>query len=46
MGLAKGGTLDNAIVVSGNKILNQGGLRYKDEFVKHKILDCIGDLFC
>jgi len=45
MGLAKGGTLDNAIVVSGNKILNQGGLRYKDEFVKHKILDCIGDLY-
>ena len=45
MGLAKGGTLDNAIVVSGNKILNQGGLRYEDEFVKHKILDCIGDLY-
>jgi len=45
MGLARGGTLDNAIVVSGNRILNQGGLRYKDEFVKHKILDCIGDLY-
>lgn len=45
MGLAKGGTLDNAIVVSGKKILNQGGLRYEDEFVKHKILDCIGDLY-
>ena len=45
MGLAKGGTLDNAIVVSGKKILNQGGLRYKDEFVRHKILDCIGDLY-
>ena len=45
MGLAKGGTLDNAIVVSGNKILNQGGLRYKNEFVKHKVLDCIGDLY-
>lgn len=45
LGLAKGGSLDNAIVVSGNKILNQGGLRYKDEFVKHKILDCIGDLY-
>jgi len=45
MGLAKGGSLDNAIVVSGNKILNQGGLRYKNEFVKHKILDCIGDLY-
>ena len=45
MGLGKGGSLDNAIVVSGNKILNQGGLRYQDEFVKHKILDCIGDLY-
>lgn len=45
MGLAKGGSLDNAIVVSGNKILNQGGLRYPNEFVKHKILDCIGDLY-
>ena len=44
MGLAKGGSLDNAIVVSGNKILNQGGLRYPDEFVRHKVLDCIGDL--
>lgn len=45
MGLAKGGSLDNAIVVSENKILNQGGLRYPDEFVRHKILDCIGDLY-
>ena len=45
MGLAKGGSLDNAIVVSGKKILNQGGLRYSDEFVRHKILDCIGDLY-
>ena len=45
MGLAKGGSLDNAIVVSGKKILNQGGLRYPDEFVRHKILDCIGDLY-
>lgn len=45
MGLGKGGTLDNAIVVSGKKILNQGGLRYYNEFVKHKILDCIGDLY-
>ena len=45
MGLARGGSLDNAIVVSGQKILNQGGLRYKDEFVRHKILDCIGDLY-
>ena len=45
MGLAKGGSLDNAIVISGKKILNQDGLRYKDEFVRHKILDCIGDLY-
>ena len=45
MGLAKGGSLDNAIVVSGKKILNQSGLRYSDEFVRHKILDCIGDLY-
>ena len=45
MGLAKGGSLDNAIVVSGKKILNQGGLRYSDEFVRHKILDCVGDLY-
>lgn len=45
LGLAKGGSLDNAIVVSGNKILNQGGLRYNNEFVKHKVLDCVGDLY-
>lgn len=45
MGLAKGGSLENAIVISENKILNQGGLRYPNEFVKHKILDCIGDLY-
>ena len=45
MGLAKGGSLDNAIVISGNKVLNQDGLRYKDEFVRHKILDCLGDLY-
>jgi len=45
MGLGRGGSLENAIVVSGKKILNQGGLRYKDEFVRHKILDCIGDLY-
>ena len=42
-GLAKGGSLDNAVVVKGNKILNEGGLRDKNEFVKHKILDCLGD---
>lgn len=45
MGLAKGGSLDNAIVISGNKVLNQDGLRCPLEFVKHKILDCLGDLY-
>jgi UDP-3-O-[3-hydroxymyristoyl] N-acetylglucosamine deacetylase len=45
MGLAKGGSLDNAIVVSEDKVLNQDGLRHKDEFARHKILDCIGDLY-
>tara|TARA_Y100000766_G_C18695208_1_gene501466 strand:- start:127 stop:801 length:675 start_codon:yes stop_codon:yes gene_type:complete len=44
-GLAKGGSLDNAIVVKDNEILNTDGLRNKKEFVNHKILDCIGDLF-
>ena len=44
MGLAKGGSLENAIVVQENKILNDDGLRYRDEFVNHKILDCLGDL--
>lgn len=44
MGLAKGGSLDNAIVVQNDKVLNKEGLRYKDEFVMHKILDCMGDL--
>ncbi len=44
-GLAKGGSLENAIVVKKDKILNSGGLRNKKEFVNHKILDCIGDLF-
>ena len=44
-GLAKGGSLDNAIVVKNNEILNSGGLRNKKEFVNHKILDCIGDLY-
>ncbi len=43
-GLAQGGSLDNAIVVKENKILNEDGLRYRDEFVNHKILDCMGDL--
>jgi UDP-3-O-[3-hydroxymyristoyl] N-acetylglucosamine deacetylase len=44
-GLAKGGSLDNAIVVKDNDILNQKGLRNNKEFVNHKILDCIGDLY-
>ena len=44
-GLAKGGSLDNAIVVKDQKILNKNGLRNKKEFVNHKILDCIGDLY-
>ena len=45
MGLAQGGSLDNAIVVKGNEILNEEGLRNKKEFVNHKILDCMGDLY-
>ena len=44
-GLAKGGSLDNAIVVKDNNILNEEGLRNSKEFVNHKILDCIGDLY-
>lgn len=44
-GLAKGGSVDNAIVVDKYRILNEDGLRYEDEFVKHKILDAIGDLY-
>ena len=44
-GLAKGGSLENAIVVKNNEILNPEGLRNKKEFVNHKILDCIGDLY-
>jgi UDP-3-O-[3-hydroxymyristoyl] N-acetylglucosamine deacetylase len=43
--LALGGNLDNAIVLDDSKVLNEGGLRYEDEFVKHKILDAIGDLY-
>lgn len=45
MGLARGGSLENAIVVDEYRVLNQDGLRYEDEFVKHKILDAIGDLY-
>ena len=43
--LALGGSLDNAIVVDDDRVLNEDGLRYADEFVKHKILDAIGDLY-
>jgi UDP-3-O-[3-hydroxymyristoyl] N-acetylglucosamine deacetylase len=43
--LALGGSMDNAIVVDNYRILNEDGLRYADEFVKHKILDAIGDLY-
>jgi UDP-3-O-[3-hydroxymyristoyl] N-acetylglucosamine deacetylase len=45
IGLARGGSLDNAIVISGDRVLNEGGLRFTDEFVRHKILDSIGDLY-
>jgi UDP-3-O-[3-hydroxymyristoyl] N-acetylglucosamine deacetylase len=44
-GLALGGSLDNAVVVDGDKVLNEGGLRYDDEFVRHKVLDAVGDLY-
>ena len=43
--LALGGTMDNAIVLDDQRVLNEDGLRYEDEFVKHKILDAIGDLY-
>jgi UDP-3-O-[3-hydroxymyristoyl] N-acetylglucosamine deacetylase len=44
-GLARGGSLDNAVVLSGNHVLNPDGLRYSDEFVRHKVLDAMGDLY-
>ncbi|NIQ96100.1 MAG: UDP-3-O-[3-hydroxymyristoyl] N-acetylglucosamine deacetylase, partial [Desulfuromonadales bacterium] len=44
-GLLRGGSLDNAVVVSGEKVLNDSGLRYGNEFVRHKILDSVGDLY-
>lgn len=44
-GLARGGSLTNAVVVEGDQILNPEGLRYRDEFVRHKVLDCLGDLY-
>ncbi|HSR72685.1 MAG TPA: UDP-3-O-acyl-N-acetylglucosamine deacetylase [Kiloniellales bacterium] len=45
MGLARGGSLDNAVVIGDERILNDGGLRYDNEFVRHKVLDLIGDLY-
>ena len=45
LGLARGGSLNNAVVISGDTVLNEEGLRYQDEFVRHKILDSIGDLY-
>jgi UDP-3-O-[3-hydroxymyristoyl] N-acetylglucosamine deacetylase len=44
-GLARGGSLDNAVVVNGDHVLNRGGLRYDDEFVRHKLVDALGDLY-
>jgi UDP-3-O-[3-hydroxymyristoyl] N-acetylglucosamine deacetylase len=44
-GLAQGGSLDNAVVISGDRVLNAGGLRFSDEFVRHKLLDAFGDLY-
>jgi UDP-3-O-[3-hydroxymyristoyl] N-acetylglucosamine deacetylase len=44
-GLAQGGSLENAIVIDGDRIVNEGGLHYPDEFVRHKVLDLIGDLY-
>ena len=45
LGLGLGGSLDNAIVIDGDKVLNEDGLRFHDEFVRHKALDAVGDLF-
>jgi UDP-3-O-[3-hydroxymyristoyl] N-acetylglucosamine deacetylase len=45
MGLARGGSLENAIVIDRDRILNEGGLRFDNEFVRHKVLDAIGDLY-
>jgi UDP-3-O-[3-hydroxymyristoyl] N-acetylglucosamine deacetylase len=44
-GLARGGSLDNAIVIGNGRVLNKDGLRFQDEFVRHKVLDCVGDLY-
>ena len=44
-GLSKGGSLENAVIVDGDKVLNPEGLRFADEFVRHKALDLLGDLY-
>jgi UDP-3-O-[3-hydroxymyristoyl] N-acetylglucosamine deacetylase len=44
-GLARGGNMDNAVVIDEYRVLNEGGLRFEDEFVRHKVLDAIGDLY-
>jgi UDP-3-O-[3-hydroxymyristoyl] N-acetylglucosamine deacetylase len=44
MGLARGGSLENAVVIKGDQVMNEGGLRYDDEFVRHKLLDAVGDM--
>ena len=44
-GLARGGSLENAIVIGEEGVLNEDGLRFTDEFVRHKVLDCLGDLY-
>lgn len=44
-GLGQGGTLDNVVVVDGDQVMNAGGLRFDNEFVRHKVLDCIGDMY-
>lgn len=44
-GLARGGSMENAVVISGDTVLNEGGLRYDDECTRHKALDCVGDLY-
>ena len=44
-GLGRGGSLDNVVMISGDHVLNTGGLRYADEFVRHKLVDAFGDLY-
>lgn len=44
-GLARGGSMENAVVISGDTVLNEGGLRYENECTRHKALDCVGDLY-